>query len=72
MSSPTTGQLSNGPLTADKDRESFCDDCGARITVTRSVGEAGHAPTCPRRKEAYTGHAGRKEAPSGASREGSA
>lgn len=72
MSGPTTGQLSNGPLTADKDRESFCEKCGARITVTQSVGEAGHAPTCPRRKEAYTGLAGRKEAPTGAAKEGAA
>jgi hypothetical protein len=33
----------------------FCPECNAAITVTQSVGEAGHRDTCPIRDERYTG-----------------
>ena len=48
----------NNPLDADKESEWFCSSCGSRITITDMVGEAGHAPDCPRRETHYTGLSG--------------
>jgi len=44
----------SGSFTAEKDREFFCDTCGARCT--RSVNgdlEYGHLVGCPERPEAF-------------------
>ncbi|MFB6189665.1 MAG: hypothetical protein ABEI57_07250 [Halapricum sp.] len=51
----TLGERSGGRMTAEKPSESFCEECGARITSTDRLGEVGHQPDCSRREEAYRG-----------------
>ena len=55
---PLTKHSDTNPLKAEKDSEYYCQQCGARITRTTSVGEAGHQPDCPRRETHYHGKTG--------------
>ncbi|MFW5959437.1 MAG: hypothetical protein ACOCQ3_05495 [Natronomonas sp.] len=50
-------RLHRARVEPSKPSEKTCPECHARITVTESVGEAGHRFDCPRRESRYSGKA---------------
>lgn len=49
MSTEEFTPLHKGPLRTENSRESKCDTCGSRVTMTNTMGEVGHMYGCPNR-----------------------
>lgn len=51
----TGAGTTTGRRTPDRENESLCPECNARITQTKRRGEVGHRDGCPRREKRYNG-----------------